>query len=75
MPPKIRDLVRGLEAAGFINLKGRGSHRNFLHFSGARVTISGNFGDDAKPYQQRIVRAAIAESIGKAVEEIEEDDP
>src|SRR5947208_650117 len=30
MPRKIRELIRDLEAAGFIN-RGKGSHRNFIH--------------------------------------------
>jgi len=41
---------------------GRGSHRNFEHPSGVRVTISGKLGGDAKPYQEREVRRAIEES-------------
>ncbi len=59
---KIRQLIRALERAGFVNRGGRGSHRNFEHPSGERVTISGKEGDDAKPYQERAVQDAIAES-------------
>jgi predicted RNA binding protein YcfA (HicA-like mRNA interferase family) len=62
MPRKVRDLIRDLERAGFVNRGGRGSHRNYEHPGGGRVTISGQEGDDAKPYQERAVRAAIAES-------------
>jgi predicted RNA binding protein YcfA (HicA-like mRNA interferase family) len=62
MPPKIRDLIRDLERAGFVNRGGKGSHRNFQHPSGARTTISGQLGDDAKPYQQREVKKLIEES-------------
>jgi predicted RNA binding protein YcfA (HicA-like mRNA interferase family) len=63
MPPKIRDLIRDLEAAGFENRGGRGGHRNFVHSKVARpVTIAGKPGDDAKHYQQRAVRSAIEES-------------
>ena len=36
--------------------------RNFEHPQGARVTISGQLGDDAKPYQEREVRKKIQES-------------
>ena len=60
MPPKIRDLVSELERAGFVNRGGKGSHRNFTHPKGPRVTMSGNPGDDAKPYQERDVRRALA---------------
>jgi len=62
MPRKIRELIRDLEGAGFVNRGGRGSHRNYEHPSGARVTISGQEGADAKPYQECEVRQAIAES-------------
>ena len=59
MPKKIRELVRELEMAGFVNRGGKGSHRNFMHESGIVLTISGQPGDDAKPYQIRLVREKI----------------
>lgn len=63
MPPKIRDLIERLKKAGFIDRGGKGSHRNFTHPACTRpVTLSGNPGDDAKPYQERQVQAAIEES-------------
>lgn len=62
MPRKIRQLISDLERAGFINRGGKGSHRNFTHNKGLRVTISGKSGDDAKPYQERDVKKAIQES-------------
>jgi predicted RNA binding protein YcfA (HicA-like mRNA interferase family) len=55
VPKKIRDLIRRLLDAGFVNRGGKGSHRNFEHPSGVRVTLSGAAGDDAKPYQEREV--------------------
>jgi predicted RNA binding protein YcfA (HicA-like mRNA interferase family) len=61
MPKKIRQLIRRLEKAGFINRGGKGSHRNFKHPEGVRITVSGKKGDDAKRYQERQVDAAIAE--------------
>jgi predicted RNA binding protein YcfA (HicA-like mRNA interferase family) len=61
MPRKVRELISDLERAGFVNRGGRGSHRNFEHAQGARVTISGQLGDDARPYQEREVRGAIEE--------------
>jgi len=63
MPRKVRDLIRDLERAGFVNRGGRGSHRNYEHPTGARATISGQEGDDAKPYQEREVRRAVAETL------------
>jgi len=62
MPPKIRELVAELEAAGFVNRGGKGSHRNYVHPRLSKpITISGKLGDDAKQYQIRVVRTAIAE--------------
>ena len=62
MPRKIRELIRELEQAGFENRGGKGSHRNYQHANGQRVTLSGKPGDDAKPYQEREVKTAIEES-------------
>ena len=60
MPQKVRELIRNLKAAGFQNRGGKGSHRNFSHPNGVRITISGSLGSDAKPYQEKAVKAAIA---------------
>lgn len=62
MPKKIRELIAMLEKAGFANRGGKGSHRNFLHPDGARITISGKTGDDALKYQERQVKAKIEET-------------
>ena len=63
MPPKIRELISDLQAAGFADRGGKGSHRNFAHPRVAKpVTISGAPGDDAKHYQVRAVKLAIEES-------------
>lgn len=61
MPRKIRQLVKDLESAGFSNRGGKGSHRNFLHDKGVALTLSGKLGDDAKPYQKKMVRLKIEE--------------
>ena len=62
MPRKIRALISDLERAGFINRGGKGSHRNYEHPKGMRVTISGKLGDDVKPYQEKEVKRNIGES-------------
>jgi predicted RNA binding protein YcfA (HicA-like mRNA interferase family) len=62
MPRKIRQLIKDLEKAGFTNRGGKGSHRNFLHEKGFTLTISGKLGDDAKSYQEKIVRQRIEEA-------------
>lgn len=59
MPRKLRQLITDLEKAGFVNRGGKGSHRNFTHPKGVRVTLSGGAGDDAKHYQERDVKRAL----------------
>lgn len=62
MPRTVRELIRDLKSAGFDEIPGggKGSHRKFTHenYPGA-VTISGQLGDDAKPYQEQQVKRAI----------------
>ncbi len=59
------DLLAVQLAAGFYEMPGggKGSHRKLTHlrYPGA-VTLSGNLGHDAKPYQERQVRRAIEET-------------
>ena len=63
MPRKIRELIAELENAGFENRGGKGSHRNFAHPKVPNlVTISGKLGEDAKKYQERILKYAVEES-------------
>jgi predicted RNA binding protein YcfA (HicA-like mRNA interferase family) len=63
MPRKIRDLIRDLKKAGFVDRGGKGNHRNFVHPNVKKpVTISGNETEDAKHYQEKAVRLAIEES-------------
>jgi predicted RNA binding protein YcfA (HicA-like mRNA interferase family) len=63
MPRKIRDLIRGLKEAGFVDRGGKGSHRNFVHPRVRKpVSISGNENQDAKHYQEKAVRLAMEES-------------
>jgi len=63
MPPKIKQLIKELERAGFVNRGSKGSHLNFVHLKVAKpVTISGKVGDDALHYQERDVKKAIEES-------------
>jgi len=63
MPPKIKQLNKKLERAGFVNRGGKGSPRNFAHPKVAKpITISGKTEDDALYYQERDVKKAIEES-------------
>ena len=61
MPKKIRELIRTLKKAGFVDRGGKGSHRNFSHASGAKITLSGSPSHDAKRYQERDVEKAVRE--------------
>ncbi len=63
MPRKIRELIKELEKAGFVNRGGKGSHRNYVHPKVTKpITISGKPGDDARNYQEKAVKIAIKES-------------
>ncbi len=63
MPRKIRELIRDLETAGFVNRGGKGSHRKFVHPKVSKfVILSGQLRADAKRYQERAVKAAIEAS-------------
>jgi len=46
-------------SAGFVNRGGQGSHRNFTHPLGLRVTLSGQPRTDAHRYQEKEVRKKI----------------
>ena len=61
MHPKIRELISQLQSIGFENRGGKGSHRNFTHKNGVKITVSGKTGDDAKLYQVKAVKKAIDE--------------
>lgn len=60
MPKKIRELIKELEQAGFVNRGGKGSLSNFVHPNVMQpVVISGQLGDDVQRYQEKAVKAAI----------------
>jgi len=61
MPKKIGELIQDLMKAGFVNRGGKGSHRNFTHAKGTKITLSGNPSHDAKRYQERSVQQALRE--------------
>lgn len=61
MPRKIRELIKELKKAGFFDRGGKGSHRNFVHYKGIVLTLSGKINDDAKPYQEKLVKQKIEE--------------
>jgi len=63
MPKKIRELIRNLRKAGFVDRGGKGSHRNFTHSCGAKITLSGSASHDAKRYQEVDVEKALREVV------------
>ncbi|MHB1957261.1 MAG: type II toxin-antitoxin system HicA family toxin [Sulfobacillus sp.] len=70
MPRKIRQLMGDLQRAGFIELprRGKGSHSLWKHPAYPEippVTLAGQLGDDAKPYQERDVRHVLAQVKGR----------
>ena len=63
MPRKVRELIKELKRASFVNRGGKGSHRNFVHPKVTKpITISGKLGDDVLDYQEKIAKLAIKES-------------
>ena len=62
MPKKVRELKARLLKAGFTYRPGKGDHTVWKHPRLARsITLSGNDGDDARSYQEKNVRQALAE--------------
>ena len=63
MPRKIRDLIKELKEAGFMDRGGKGNHKNFVYPNVKKpITISGNPNNDAKYYQEKAVMLAIEEA-------------
>ncbi len=63
MTRKIRELIKDLRDAGFIELPGRGkgSHHVYKHpdVPGTMVDLAGEPGEDAKDYQEKQVKGKI----------------
>lgn len=64
MPVKIRKLKSDLSKAGFIVRPGKGSHTIWTYAldPSIEVTLAGNDGKDAKPYQMKEVRNALKQA-------------
>jgi predicted RNA binding protein YcfA (HicA-like mRNA interferase family) len=65
VPAKIRQLEADLKKAGFVKTAGKGSHRKWKHPSSVSLVLSGQGGDDAKPYQEKDVAQKIEEATGE----------
>ncbi|HEY3321005.1 MAG TPA: type II toxin-antitoxin system HicA family toxin [Planctomycetota bacterium] len=67
MPKKIRELKSMLNRAGFFCRSGKGSHTVWGHRNlSESLTLSGNDGNDAKPYQEKQVKNIIRRAEGGA---------
>ena len=66
-PPvlKPREVVRGLMASGFVQVRQRGSHKQFRHPDGRGTTVADHGGRDIGPPMSR----QIAKDIGLTWEE------
>ena len=62
MPPKVREVKADLRKRGWNFRPGKGGHTVWEHplLPSVTVTISGNDGDDAQPYQEAQVGDALA---------------
>lgn len=70
MPRKVRQLKADLLREGFTWRPAKGSHTVWTHplLPGESVSLSGNDGNDAQPYQEQKVRA-ILEKLRRVREE------
>ncbi len=60
MPKKIRELKSMLLKAGYVQRAGKGSHTVWSHQDlPEKIVLSGKDGNDARPYQERDVLAAL----------------
>jgi predicted RNA binding protein YcfA (HicA-like mRNA interferase family) len=70
MPRKIRDLIRDLRDAGFVQLKNRGEGDHAVYRFNDRpeitVVLDGRPGDDAQHYQEKQIREAIRKARAAA---------
>jgi len=62
VPRKIKQLIKDLNKAGYVNRGGKGSHRNFEKEGCVPITISGKESSDAKHYQERDVTKALQQA-------------
>lgn len=63
MPRKIRQLLQDLRQASFGEVRCSGSHHTFKSADGTAIVLAYHKeGQDAKPYQEREVAAAICKS-------------
>jgi len=50
VPPKVREIIKMVEADGWYQVRTKGSHRQFKHpVKIGRVTIAGHLGDELAP--------------------------
>jgi len=62
---KAREVIAILEALGFVQVRQRGSHKQFRHPDGRNTTVAVHQGRDLSP----ILLRQIAKDIGMAIDE------
>lgn len=67
MPRKLKELRAELRKLGFSNTRTSGSHQRWVHplLPDLPITLAGKDGDDAKSYQEKLLKAAIKELENK----------
>ena len=63
---KPREVIRLLETLGFIEVRQRGSHKQFRHADGRATTVPFHAGRDISP----VLLRQIARDVGLTVEEL-----
>lgn len=63
MPLKVREVIKELETAGWVNVRTKGDHRVFRYSDDRITVVSGKLGDDVRPgtYKAILKRTKIKE--------------
>ncbi len=62
---KARDVIKRLERLGFVEIRQRGSHKQFRHVDGRATTVPVHYGQDLSP----ILLRQILKDIGITIED------
>jgi predicted RNA binding protein YcfA (HicA-like mRNA interferase family) len=49
VPLKVREVIKELEDAGWVQVRTKGDHRVFRYSDGRTTVVSGKLGDDVRP--------------------------
>jgi len=62
---KAKEVVRILERMGFVEVRGRGSHKQFNHPDGRFTTVPMHQGRDISPFLLRKIAGDVKSSVGE----------